>query len=116
MRKYIFYISFSLFAMSVFSQNPVTTSIDTTKNKIGAQFNLTLKAISDTASTVVFPRGRHFGKLEVIRDYKIDTVKKDGRYELVKRYGLTQFDSGKYVLPRLKVVIGKKEFLPDSIK
>lgn len=97
-------------------QKPVTTSIDKQKNKIGAQFNLTLKATADTASVVRFPSAKMFGPMEVIRDYKIDTVKKDDKYELVKKYGLTQFDSGKYTIPSLKVVIGKREFQTDSIK
>jgi hypothetical protein len=28
----------------------------------------------------------------------IDTVKNNDRYELIKKYGLTQFDSGKYTI------------------
>lgn len=109
-------IAFLLFSLAVFSQKPVVTSIDTTKNKIGAQFNLTLKAVADTASIVVFPKGKQFGRLEVIRNYPVDTIKKDARYELVKKYGLTQFDSGKYTIPSLKVLIGKKQFPTDSIR
>lgn len=102
---------FLLFSTVVFAQQKgVQTSIDTTRNKIGAQFNLTLKTEVDTSAQVVFPKGNYFGGLEVIRSYKIDTVKKDGRYELIKRYGLTQFDSGKYMIPSLKVFINKMPF------
>ncbi|CAM3470679.1 Oxygen tolerance [Flavobacterium longum] len=109
-------ILFLLFSLGVMAQRPVTTQIDTTRNKIGAQFNLTIKAIADTNTVVVFPKGQNFGRLEVIRDYDIDTVKANNRYELIKKYGLTQFDSGRYVIPSLKVVIGKKQFDTDSIK
>src|SRR6478735_2961693 len=110
------YILLLMFSMSVFAQQKqVKTSIDTTRNKIGAQFNLTIKTEVDTSATVVFPKGNSFGGLEVIRSYMVDTIKKDGRYELIKKYGLTQFDSGKYGIPPLKVLINKKAFLTDPI-
>ena len=113
--KIKFHLFILLFSVSVFAQKQVTTSIDTLKNKIGAQFNLTVRANVDTLSNVVFPRGNTFGRMEVIRNYVVDTIKKDGRYELVKRYGLAQFDSGKYTVPSLKVLINNKVFLTDSL-
>jgi hypothetical protein len=94
----------------------VTTSIDTTKNKIGAEFKLTLKTNVDTLSKVVFPNAKSFGALEVIQSYPIDTIRKNDRYELVKKYGLTQFDSGKYTIPSVKILINNKAFLSDSLK
>ena len=104
-----------LLSTSLFAQK-VTTSIDTTKNKIGAEFKLTLKTNVDTLSTVFFPNARNFGALEVIQSYPIDTIRKNDRYELVKKYGLTQFDSGRYMIPSLKILINKKAFLSDSIQ
>ena len=104
-----------LLSTSLFAQK-VTTSIDTTKNKIGAEFKLTLKTNVDTLSKVVFPNAKSFGALEVIQSYPIDTIKKDDRYELVKKYGLTQFDSGRYMIPSIKIFINKKAFLSDSIQ
>jgi hypothetical protein len=91
------------------------TSIDTTKNKIGAEFKLTIKASVDTLSKVVFPNLKNIGALEVIQSYPIDTVKKDDRYELVKKYGLTQFDSGKYTIPSIKIFINSKPYMTDSL-
>jgi flagellar basal body-associated protein FliL len=107
-------ILFFLITSSVFSQK-VATAIDTTKNKIGAQFTLTLRTHVDTVSKVIFPKATSFGQLEVIRDYKIDTVKKGAQYELIKKYGLTQFDSGRYTIPKLRVKIGKNEVFSDSL-
>jgi hypothetical protein len=104
-----------LLSTSLFAQK-VTTSIDTTKNKIGAEFKLTLKTNVDTLSKVVFPNARNFGALEVIQSYPIDTIRKDDRYELVKKYGLTQFDSGRFMIPSVKILINKKEYLSDSIQ
>jgi Ca2+/Na+ antiporter len=111
------YLLFILITTSIFAQQKkVETSIDTTKNKIGAEFKLTLKTSVDTLSKVVFPKLKNIGALEVIQSYPIDTIKKDDRYELIKKYGLTQFDSGKYTIPSIKILINNKEFLSDSIK
>lgn len=101
--------------MSLFAQKQVETKIDVKKNKIGAQFNLTFKTNVDTAAKVVFPTLKNFGKMEVIRSYVIDTIKHGARYDLIKKYGVTQFDSGKYVIPSLKVLINNKVFATDSI-
>jgi hypothetical protein len=114
-KAYIFL--FFLLTTSLFAQpKKVTTSIDTTKNKIGAEFKLTIKTDVDTLSKVKFPNAKFFGALEVIQSYKIDTVKKGARYELIKKYGLTQFDSGKYTIPRIPVLINGKPIFSDSIK
>lgn len=109
------YILFLLLPTSLFAQK-VTTSIDSTKKKIGAEFKLTLKTDVDTFSKVKFPNAKFFGSLEVIQSYKIDTVRNGARYELIKKYGLTQFDSGKYTIPRIPVLINGKPSFSDSIK
>jgi hypothetical protein len=104
-----------LFTTSLFAQK-VTTSIDSTKKKIGAEFKLTIKTDVDTFSKVKFPNGKFFGNLEVLESYKIDTIRNGNRYELIKKYGLTQFDSGKYLIPKLPVIINGKKVFSDSIK
>jgi hypothetical protein len=108
------YFLILLFSITAFSQK-VETKIDTTKNKIGAQFNLTIKTNVDTLSMVTFPKAKNFGAMEVIRNYVIDTIRKGDRYELIKKYGLAQFDSGRYVIPKLNVIINKKAYPTDSI-
>jgi hypothetical protein len=106
-----------LVSVTVFGQQKqLETSIDTTKNKIGAQFTLILKAHVKSNSKVVFPDSKSFGALEVIESYPIDTVKNDSKYELIKKYGLTQFDSGRYVIPKLPVLIDKNPVFSDSIQ
>ncbi|HEY6143112.1 MAG TPA: hypothetical protein VIV55_06730, partial [Flavobacterium sp.] len=114
MKKILLYF---LFTATVFAQQKqVLTSIDTTKNKIGAEFKLTFKTSVDTASKVVFPNLRNFGALEVIQSYPIDTILKDDRYELIKKYGLTQFDSGRYTIPSVRILINNKPYFSDSLK
>jgi hypothetical protein len=111
--KLSFYILL-LFTSSHFAQK-VNTTIDSTKKKIGAEFKVTLKTEVDTAIIVKFPSSKNFGMLEVIESYKIDTVDKGSKYELIKKYGLTQFDSGRYVIPKMPVIINGKTIFSDSI-
>ena len=105
--KKIAYIVFFLLSTALYAQK-VTTVIDTTRFKIGAEFKLTLKTSVDTSARVVFPNLKNIGALEVIRSYPIDTIRNNDRYELIKKYGLTQFDSGKYTIPRVSILINKK--------
>ena len=117
MKKSFFIVCVSLLSTVVFSQQKqIVTSIDKTKNKIGAEFQLTLKTSVDTTAKVAFPNPKNFGALEVIQSYAIDTIKKDSKYELVKKYGLTQFDSGKYMIPRVTILINNKPFFSVSIR
>ncbi len=110
------YIFFILFSTLVFAQQKrVTTSVDSTKVKIGAQINLTLKTTVDTLSKVTFPEGKLFGRLEVLESYPTDTIKENFKYQLIKKYGLTQFDSGKFVIPSLQVIINSKPYPTDSV-
>jgi len=103
-----------LFSSFIYSQK-VETKIDKHTAKIGAQFNLILKTTVDTAMVVKFPAVKNFGALEVIRSYKIDTIDKDDKYELIKKYALTQFDSGRYVIPKMPVFFGRIPAYSDTI-
>jgi hypothetical protein len=115
MKKHL-YLLILLISTAVFAQQKqVITSIDTLKNKIGAEFKLSIKTTVATSSKVIFPNLKNFGALEVIRSYPIDTVKMQGQYELIKKYGLTQFDSGRYVVPSIKIFINSKAFITDSL-
>ncbi|MDV6167827.1 hypothetical protein R1T16_05285 [Flavobacterium sp. DG1-102-2] len=115
-RTKLYTILFLLAAVTVFAQNKqVQASIDSTKIRIGSQLNLTLKTKVDTAASVNFPEGKTFGQLEVLESYPIDTIRDGAMYELVKKYGLTQFDAGKYTIPSLPVFINNKGIKTDSL-
>lgn len=110
-------ISMSLFLLfpilSTFSQ--VTSSIDTTLIRIGEEIKYTIEVQADTTDLVLFPEGQSFSPLEVIESYKVDTSYFDARYKLIKKYGLTQFDSGAYFIPSQRIVINEKPFTTDSL-
>lgn len=105
-----------LFLCSFISFSQVTSSIDSTKIKIGEQITYKIQVEADTIDLVVFPEGQTFSPLEMIESYKIDTSKIESKYNFIKKYGLTQFDSGFYTIPRQKVVIGDKTYFTDSLK
>ncbi|MCO6174674.1 BatD family protein [Flavobacterium sp. NRK F10] len=108
-------IIFFFFISSVSFSQSITSSVDSTQIKIGSQFNLTIKAQGIKSSDkVVFPEGQFFGPLEIVESYPVDTVRKEDKLELIKKYGLTQFDSGRYVVPPLQVVINNKITKTDS--
>lgn len=112
--KKILFLFLLLLSTTIFAQK-VTSSVDTTRNKIGAKFLLTLKTTVGKNDKVKFPETKNFGALEIIESYKIDTVKKNESLELIKKYGLTQFDSGRYSIPKIRVIINGKPIFTDSI-
>lgn len=109
----ILFLVFFLFSFFSFAQ--VTSSIDSTSIKIGEQITYKIEVETDTVNTVIFPEGQTFMPLEMIESYQPDTTKYDAKYKLIKKYGLTQFDSGKYVIPKQKIIIAGKTFATDSM-
>jgi len=94
----------------------VTSAIDSTNIKIGEEIKYTIQVEADTTDVVVFPEGQTFMPLEVIESYKVDTTFAQAKYRLIKKYGLTQFDSGSYTIPQQRVLINNKQFLTDSVR
>ncbi len=107
--------SLIFFLFSFFSFAQVTSSIDSTSIKIGEQITYKIEVETDTVNPVIFPEGQTFMPLEMIESYQPDTTKYDAKYKLIKKYGLTQFDSGKYVIPKQKIIIAGKTFATDSM-
>ena len=105
-----------LLFISLVTSAQVTSSVDSTKIKIGEQITFKIQVDTDTTNLVVFPEGQTFLPLEMIESYPIDTTKNNATYSLIKKYGLTQFDSGSYSIPRQKIIIGDKTFYTDSLK
>jgi len=106
---------FCLLSFFSFAQT-IKTSIDSLSIKIGQELNYKIEVDVDTTSLVVFPEGQTFQPLEMIESYQVEATKMNDRFRLIKKYGLTQFDSGKYTIPRQKVLIGDYEFLTDSLQ
>ena len=110
------YLFVFFFLSTWFLNAQVSATIDSTSVKIGEQITYSIQVETDTTNLVVFPEGQSFMPLEMIESYKTDTVKQTDKYNLIKRYGLTQFDSGVYTIPPQKIVIGNRTLLTDSLK
>lgn len=104
------------FAMCFSYAQQVDIATDTTAIKIGEELKLLLSVEVESTDLVIFPETKAIGLLEVIESYKVDTLKNNKKYRLHKTYGLTQFDSGHYVIPQQKISINGKIFISDSLE
>ena len=109
MKKIIFSIVCFISFIGFSQTNPVKTSIDTTNIRIGEKisYQITVEGINK----IVFPKLQNTGKVEVVEEFKTDTLKN----KLIKLYHLTAFDSGQYVIPKQQVLINNKLFYTDSL-
>ena len=114
-RTVVLSFCFALLSFYSFAQK-ISSSIDSTSIKIGQELIFKIEVEVDTSSLVVFPEGQTFLPLEMIESYKVDATKLGDRFRLIKKYGLTQFDSGTYTIPRQKILIGDYEAFTDSLK
>ncbi|EDM44364.1 hypothetical protein SCB49_05025 [unidentified eubacterium SCB49] len=110
-----FLIGFLCLFTTAVSFAQVQATIDTTSIKIGEELTYTMTIEADTTDLVVFPEGQQFLPMEVIESYKLDTILDDYRYRFIKKYGLTQFDSGSYKIPAQRVIVNNKQFTTDTM-
>lgn len=110
------FFTFAFILLPFLSSAQVTSSIDTTSIKIGEQITYKIEVEADTLDLVVLPEGQSFLPLEVIEFYKTDTIKGKEKFKYIKKYALTQFDSGAYTIPRQKVILANKTFFTDSVR
>ncbi len=102
---------FLFFTFTMYAQ--VKVEIDTTKIRIGEQIEYKIVLGMDSIKEVAFPKLRldSLQRLEVVESFDIDSVKN----QLFRRYLLTSFDSGRYLLPKQAVLINNKTFFTDSV-
>lgn len=112
-----FWMVFFFLCSTVTFAQKVQAVADSTSIKIGEEIKLSLEVEVDTTAKVVFPEGNNiFLPLELLEAYDTDTVRQDAKYRLIKEYGVTQFDSGTYYIPKQIVLINDKPFFTDSIQ
>jgi hypothetical protein len=54
--------------------------------------------------------------MEMVESLGADTTTVKERFRLLKKYSLTQFDSGTYTIPQQKIIIQNREYLTDSFR
>jgi len=106
-------VLFLVMVKTAFAQVSIAT--DTTNIKIGEEIIYEIRVETDSITPVIFPEGQTFLPLEVIENYPADTSFQQNKYRLIKKYGLTQFDSGSYYIPKQRILINNLPFTTDSI-
>tara|TARA_B000000441_G_C21451776_1_gene182431 strand:+ start:95 stop:547 length:453 start_codon:yes stop_codon:yes gene_type:complete len=113
----ILIIAVAFFALPAMAQEAqVSASIDTAQIKIGEQILYQINVETDSTNLVVFPEGNTFSPLEVVESLGADTTRVQNKFQLLKEYSLTQFDSGSYTIPQQRIIINNKPFLTDSMR
>lgn len=107
--------SFLLWGAALQAQTRVSSSIDSTQIRIGEQIHFKVEVETDTSAWVVFPEGQTFSPLEVVEEFPVDTIMDKDKFNLIKKYALTQFDSGSYTLPRQQLLINETPYFTDSV-
>ena len=105
-----FLVVFAFF-LSVSGYGQVTSKIDTTSIRIGEQINYEI--VVEETKDVRFPKfeSDSLNRVGVVTSHKIDSLKN----QLIKKYTLTSFDSGRYVIPGQEIFIKNKRFLTDQV-
>ncbi len=96
-------------------QSEIRATVDSTSILIGQQINYKVEVLANKGEPVIFPEGQTFSPLEVIESYAIDTTTSESsKVKLIKKYGLTHFDSGRYVIPKQKILLGTRTIETDT--
>lgn len=83
--------------------------------KIGEQIEYEISVETLKEDSVQFPEGQTFMPLEMVRSSAVDTFRKNEKIRLVKRFYLTQFDSGAYIIPQQRIFINGTSQLTDTV-
>ena len=113
MKRLLYYI-FILVFPTLYAQE-VRIKTNTKNVKIGEQIEYKISVEAPTDTKVIFPEDQSFTPLEMVKTTPIDTLKEVGKLHLVKTYYLTQFDEGKYTIPRQRIHISNKDYYTDSL-
>ena len=111
----LYYLFFLLTFTSVYTQE-VSKKIDKSIIKIGEQIHYKISVENSNGNVVTFPEGQTFMPLEMVKARDTDTIRNGASYTLIKEYYLTQFDEGKYTIPRQRVRISDKDYYLDSLQ
>jgi len=112
-KKFILHIILLIGFLGVAQNQPKVSALaDTTKIRIGEQINYQI-IVDDAETAVEFPKLQldSLGKIEIVESLNIDTLKN----RLIKKYKLTSFDSGRYVIPKQSIYIWNQPYYTDSI-
>ena len=111
---FIFCIVF-LQSITINSQS-VNASVESDSILIGKELVYTIDVNAEKVENIIFPDSTSFVPFELISETKVDTLKQDNGFRFSKKYGITSFDEGDFIIPKIKIQIGEKLFSTDSKK
>lgn len=94
----------------------VTASVESDSILIGKELNYTIDVNLEKSENIIFPDSTSFIPFELISETSIDTTKQENGYIFSKKYEITSFDEGEYIIPKIKIQIGDKLFSTESKK
>ena len=94
----------------------VTASVESDSILIGKELSYTINVSLEKSENIIFPDSTSFIPFELISETSIDTTKQENGYIFSKKYEITSFDEGEYIIPKIKIQIGDKLFSSDSKK
>lgn len=119
MIKNIVYILLVLCTTITAAQNQpkeeVVTKVDRNLIKIGEEVKLGISVDVELGDLIIFPEQTTMGAMEVLQSYPVDSLRIADKIRLYKQYGITQFDSGDYWVPRLNILKNEKTLQSDSV-
>lgn len=93
----------------------INTQVERDSVLMGEEIRLGITVDATPGDLIIFPEQPTMGALEVIESYPIDSLRENDRLRLFKQYGLINFDSGDYWIPRLKIIKNDSQLLSDSV-
>lgn len=97
------------------SQNKIKTTVDRSQILMGEEIKVSISIATDGTELIVFPELKNIGRLEVIENYPVDSVRENSKLTLFKRYGVTQWDSGDYWVRPIEITRNTEKYKTDSL-
>ena len=111
------FISCFVFLQSItINSQSVNATIESDSILIGKELSYIIDINSEKAENIIFPDSTSFVPFELISETKVDTIKKESGFLFSKKYGITSFDEGDFIIPKIKIQIGDKMFSTESKK
>lgn len=112
----IYFLAFVFFLNQSIQSQKLSATIESDSILIGNELLYKIDINLDEKQSIVFPDSTSFVPFELISETKVDTLENNEGFIFSKKYGITSFDEGEFIIPKIKVQIGDKFFSTDSKK